>query len=57
MRLPSTLGYFGDVYVLCLTTGTVLIMNNASFHKGSETSLALIRVIARPSLLFLPPYS
>ena len=33
----------------------VLIMDNASFHKGSETA-ALIRA-SGASLLFLPPYS
>ncbi len=33
----------------------VVIMDNASFHKGSETA-ALIRG-SGASLLFLPPYS
>ena len=31
-------------------------MDNASFHKGSETAETLIRD-AGASLLFLPPYS
>ena len=38
-----------------LTDNHVVIMDNASFHKGSETA-ALIRT-SGASLLFLPPYS
>ena len=43
--------------VLCplLDANHVVIMDNASFHKGSETA-ALIRG-SGASLLFLPPYS
>ncbi len=43
--------------VLCplLDDSHVVIMDNASFHKGSETE-ALIRS-SGASLLFLPPYS
>ena len=43
--------------MLCplLTEKHVLIMDNASFHKGAET----VRLIAQTgaSLLFLPPYA
>ena len=38
-----------------LTDNHVVIMDNASFHKGSQT-VALIRA-SGASLLFLPPYS
>ena len=43
--------------MLCplLDDNHVVIMDNASFHKGSETA-ALIRA-SGASLLFLPPYS
>ena len=43
--------------MLCplLDDSHILIMDNASFHKGSETA-ALIRA-SGASLLFLPPYS
>ncbi|MYK20577.1 IS630 family transposase, partial [Candidatus Poribacteria bacterium] len=43
--------------MLCplLDDSHVVIMDNASFHKGSETA-ALIRA-SGASLLFLPPYS
>ena len=43
--------------MLCplLDDNSVVIMDNASFHKGSQTA-ALIRV-SGASLLFLPPYS
>ena len=46
-----------DSEMLCplLDDTHVLIMDNASFHKGSETA-ALIRD-SGASLLFLPPYS
>jgi len=43
--------------MLCplLTEQHVLIMDNASFHKGSETASLIAQTGA--SLLFLPPYS
>ena len=43
--------------MLCplLDDSHILIMDNASFHKGSEAA-ALIRA-SGASLLFLPPYS
>lgn len=53
MRLLSTRGF----QRLCplLDDRHVLIMDNASFHKGSQTA-AFIRD-SGASLLFLPPYS
>ena len=47
--------YLSEMLCPLLDDSHVVIMDNASFHKGSETE-ALIRD-SGASLLFLPPYS
>ena len=47
--------WFSEMLSPLLNDNHVLIMDNASFHKGSETA-ALIQA-SGASLLFLPPYS
>ena len=47
--------YLSEMLCPLLDDNHVVIMDNASFHKGSETE-ALIRD-SGASLLFLPPYS